>query len=215
MQTFDKRGVWAAWATAILLGAGAWLAPSSASAALNGGVEYGLVKRNADAPRDFKLGTGWGAHLEATLIPMINLGPYYLHYELASSERSTSLTHDSAFDTLGLRARFMLPLPQSHWKPYAYAGFGYTWLRYPTVPLAFEVSQPAMRVGGYESREGHFFEVPVGIGVAYELARILHLSGDFAVRPGMGFGGTAYDRSPRYSEPKWGYSLMLGVALDL
>lgn len=213
MQTVE-RGSKKAWILGAALGAAALLAPESAFA-LNGGVEYGFVKRSADAPYDFNLGMGWGAHLEASLLPILNLGPYYLHYELASPGRATSTTHDSAFDTLGLRARFLLPLPSSRFVPYAYAGFGYTWIRYPTFPIAFDVSNPAMRLGGLENRSGRFYEIPIGAGIAYELAKILHASLDFAVRPAMGFGGAAYDSSPSYSEPKWGFSLMLGAALNL
>lgn len=214
MHTFETRSRFGALGLATLLGAATLLFSEKASA-LNAGVEYGIVKRNADDPYNFKLGTGFGAHLELALLPILNVGPYYLHYELAHPQRSNSLAHDSTFDTLGLRARFMLPLPSSRWQPYAYAGFGYTWLRYPSFPIAFEVNNPAMRTGGFESRQGRFYEVPVGVGAAYEVAKIFHLSADFAVRPGMGFGGEAYEKSPHYSEPKWGYSLMLGAALNL
>lgn len=213
MQTFGTRSRHRAWALCALLFTALMLAPQRASA-LNVGVEYGLVKRNADDPYNFKLGTGWGAHLEAAVLPILNIGPYYLHYELASPERATSLTHDALFDVLGLRARFMLPIPGSNFRPYAYTGVGYTWLRYPSYPVAFEVNNPAMRTGGFERRKGRFYEIPIGVGVAYEIAGLLHVSGDFAARPAMGFGGEAYDRMPTYSEPKWGFSLMLGAALN-
>lgn len=213
MQMFETRSRLGVLGSA-LLGACALLFPQDASA-LNAGIEYGIVKRNADNPYNFKLGTGFGAHLELSLLPILNIGPYYLHYELGNPERSSSTTHDSTFDTLGLRARFMLPLPSSRFRPYAYAGIGHTWIRYPSFPIAFEVNNPAMRTGGFETRAGRFYEIPIGIGSAYEIAKIFHLSADFAIRPGMGFGGEAYEKSPPYNEPKWGYSLMLGAALDL
>jgi len=214
MYTSKTRGHLWALVTGGLLGTAAFLCPKPASA-LNGGVEYGVVKRNADDPYNFELGTGWGAHLEASLLPVLNFGPYYLHYELAPSGRGSSVTHDGTFDTLGLRARLFFPIAGSNWRPYAYAGFGYTWVQYPSFEIPFDVNNPAMRTGGFEARRGRFYEVPLGIGVAYELARILHLSADVAVRPAMGFGGDAYDRAPGYSEPKWGYSVLLGAAIDL
>lgn len=214
MRTMSTRARWGLWAAGAALGAATLFAPSEASAAVNAGVEYGMVKRSADDPYGFKLGTGWGAHLEASLIPMLNLGPYYLHYELAGSD-STSLTHDTRFDVLGLRARFMLPVPGSDWKPYAYAGLGYTWASYGAVQLPFDVQNPAARSGGFEARSGHFLEIPVGVGVAYELAKIIHLSADFALRPGSSFGGSAYDDAPGYGQPKFGWSLMAGAALNL
>lgn len=214
MYRTKTRGPLWALMTGGLVGAAALLYPQTASA-LNGGVEYGVVKRNADDPHNFKLGTGWGAHLELSLLPILNVGPYYLHYELAPSGRGASATHDGAFDALGLRARFFIPLPDSNWRPYAYAGIGYTAVRYPSFELPFDVNNPAMRTGGFEARRGYFFETPVGLGVAYEVIRILHLSADFAMRPGFGFGGAAYDDVSAYSEPKWGYSILLGAAVDL
>jgi opacity protein-like surface antigen len=215
MRTFTTRVRWGTWAVGAALGAAALLAPSRASAALNAGVEYGMVKRSADDPYNFKLGTGWGAHLEASLLPMLNLGPYYLHYELGNPNDATSLSHDTRFDVVGLRARFMLPVPGSDWKPYAYAGIGYTWVSYGSLQVPFDVTNPAARSGGFEARSGHFLETPVGVGIAYELAKIIHLSADFALRPGMSFGGAAYDDDPGYGQPKFGWSLMAGAALNL
>ena len=200
--------------TGVVVGGAAFLCPRPASA-LNGGVEAGVVKRNADDPHNFKLGFGWGAHLEVSLLPILNLGPYYLHYELAPSGPGSSATHDGTFDTVGLRARVFIPIPDSNWRPYAYAVIGHTWVQYPSFEVAFDVNNPAMRTGGFEARRGRFWEVPVGIGVAYEVIRILHLSADVAVRPGMSFGGDAYELTPPYSEPKWGYSVLLGAAIDL
>lgn len=215
MNMYETKGKLRVWMAGALLGAAALLASEEASA-LNTGVEFGLIKRNADAPHNFSLGTGFGAHLEVAALPVLNIGPYYLHYELANPDQpSSSATHDANFNTLGLRARFMLPLPQSRFVPFAYTGIGYTWIRYPSLPIAFDVDNPAMRTGGFEQRKGHFWEIPVGLGVACELAKIFHLSADFAIRPGVGFGGDAYGGERPYSEPTWGYSAMIGAALNL
>lgn len=194
------------------IGLAAWLTPKEA-AALNGGVEYGIVQRHAEPPHDFKLGTGWSAHLELSPLSFLNVGPYYLHAELANPSAQGS-HKDTLFDTLGLRARLFLPRPTAHLIPYAYAGIGYTWVRYPTRAIALDVSNPAVSVGGFESKTGDFYEIPIGVGIAYELARILHASLDFALRPATGFGGTAYEEPPRYGEPSWGFSLMLGASLN-
>lgn len=212
MQTVQSRRAKLALFAGLSIGAAAWLLPREASA-LNGGVEYGIVKRHAESPHDFKLGTGWSAHLELSPLRFLNIGPYYLHYELASPSREAG-SKDTLFDTLGLRARIFLPRPSAHLIPYAYAGIGYTWVRYPSYPIALEVSNPAMRMGGIETKSGQFYEIPIGVGIAYELARILHASLDFALRPATGFGGTAYEEPSRYGEPAWGFSLMLGASLN-
>lgn len=190
--------------------------PRAASATvLNGGVEAGLVKRYADAPSQLKLGTGWGAHAELHLLPTLGFGPYYQHYELAFGENTTTNTKDSIFDVLGARARFVLPLPGSSWRPYAYVGIGYTWVTNPATPLPFDMTNPAAKSGGFATNDGHFWETPIGVGVAYEVLKLVHLSLDVAWRPGMSFGGSAYEGVPPLSQPRGGWSAMLGAALDL
>jgi hypothetical protein len=172
--------------------------PKRAHALINAGAEAGVIKRSADSPNNLKLGLGYGVHGELDLIPLLKLGPYYLHYELASADTGQPGASDAVFNTLGLRARFMLPIPGSY-KPYAYVGAGYTWAAYS--PLSGD-------------KDGHFFETPIGVGVAYEVVEIFQLSVDAAYRPGTGFGGTAFDAG-NITHPTSGWSIMLGAALNL
>jgi hypothetical protein len=169
--------------------------PKRAEALINVGAEGGLVKRTADSPNNLKLGLGYGAHGEVDLLPLIKFGPYYLHYELSSADSPALESADAVFNTLGLRARLTLPIPGSY-KPYAYAGVGYSWVNYTVVsPVS-----------------GHFFETPLGLGIAYEVIEIFQLSLDAAYRPAFGFGGDAFGG---ISHPTSGWSLMLGAALSL
>jgi hypothetical protein len=165
-----------------------WTHP--ADAFINVGVEVGGFKRSADAPSNLKLGVGYGLHAELGLLPLITAGPYYVHYELSADN---PLGSDAIFNTLGLRARLMLPIPGSY-KPYAYVGAGYAWV-------------------GYGSLSGRFIEIPIGVGIAFEPLPLLQFSLDAAYRPGTSFGGDAFDRGVR--TPDSGYSVTLGVALDL
>jgi len=180
--------------------------PKRAEALINVGAEGGLVKRTADSPNNLKLGLGYGAHGEVDLLPLIKFGPYYLHYELSSADSPALGSADAVFNTLGLRARLMLPIPGSY-KPYAFAGVGYAWASYT---LSFgSFTSPAA--------SGHFFETPLGAGIAYEVVEIFQLSLDAAYRPAFGFGGDAFNSAFNggVTHPTSGWSLMLGAALNL
>jgi opacity protein-like surface antigen len=180
------------------------LAPKRANAMINFGAEGGIVKRSADSPNNLKVGLGYGAHGEIDLFPLLKLGPYYLHYELGSADKPAIGAADAAFNVLGLRARLTLPIPGSI-KPYAFAGAGYTWVNYTLVAPA---------AGQADSFGGHFFETPLGVGIAYEVVEIFQLSLDAAYRPGFGFGGDAYAGSSS-GTPSSGWSILLGAALNL
>jgi hypothetical protein len=169
-----------------------------AHALINVGPEAGLVKRSADSPNNLKLGLGYGAHAELDVLPLLKLGPYYFHYELSSADEPTPGAADAAFNTFGLRARLMLPIPGSI-KPYGYVGAGYSWVTY------------TQNSGDHT---GHFVETPIGIGVADQLLEIFQLSLDVAYRPGLAFGGTAYDDF-HVTQPSSGWSVLIGAALDL
>ena len=176
--------------------------PRRCEALINVGAEGGLVKRSADSPNNLKLGVGYGLHGELSMIPLLKVGPYYLHSELSSSDSPAPGAADAAFNTLGLRARIILPVPGSY-KPFVYAGLGYTWVNYTPVGPSLFSSQP-----------GHFFETPLGGGIAYEVIEVFQLSLDVAYRPGFSFGGDAFD-VVHFKQPTSGWSLMLGAALDL
>jgi hypothetical protein len=177
-----------------------FFAPKRAEALVNVGAEGGIVKRSADSPANLKLGLGYGLHGELDLFPLLKVGPYYLHYELSGADSPVS----TAFNTLGLRARLTLPIPGSY-KPYAFAGIGYTWANY-TLPAVAPL--PAI------DNSGHFLETPLGAGLAYEVVEIFQLSLDFAFRPGFSFGGDAFNNADQF-HPSSGWSLLLGASLNL
>jgi hypothetical protein len=64
-----------------------------------------------------------------------------------------------------------------------------------------------------QSATGHFYETPIGIGLAYDVLPLLQLFVEGAYRPAMGFGGSAFpDTAPR---PTSGYSVLIGAAINL
>jgi opacity protein-like surface antigen len=178
-------------------------APSRAEAMINVGAEGGIAKRSADPPNNLKIGLAYGVHGELDMFPLLKVGPYYLHYELGSADKPDLGAADAAFNVFGLRARLTLPIPGSY-KPYAFAGIGYSFVNYTLV---------APPPGASDSVGGHFFETPLGVGIAYEVVEIFQLSLDAAYRPAFGFGGDAYAGGG--GGPSSGWSVMLGAALNL
>lgn len=198
-RTMSRRAARVAMRLAVLsaVALGLLLLPHRADAFINAGGEVGLVKRSASPPSNLQLGLGYGLHGELGFLPFIAVGPYYLHYQLSADDRSLLGAGDANFNVLGLRARLTLPLPVGV-KPYAYIGAGYTWVSY---------ALPGRDVGG------HFVEIPIGVGIAYSILPLIQGSLEFAYRPGSGFGGDAFDSG--VSKPDGGFSVLLGIALDL
>jgi hypothetical protein len=177
------------------------LLPRGADAAINAGADIGIAKRSADDPANLKMGFAFQLHAEMGLLPFLNVGPYYTHYQLGMSSVDGA---SAAFNVIGLRVRAILPIPGS-FKPFAYVGAGYTAVSY---------GMPAIGVTPETSRSGHFLETPIGIGLAYEVIPILHLSLEGAYRPGLMFGGDAFPDG-QGGRPTSGWSAMIGAAINL
>lgn len=202
------RRVWAAaFASALVIMSGS----SDANAQFNGGLEGGIAARTGTP--SLQPGLAWGVHASVSPVPVLSVGAYYLGYNM-TVDGAPATAHKAAFDSFGGKLRLTLPLPASDFRPYGYLGFGRVNASYPveTVPLVDDTSGiPATLL----PRKGHFYELPVGLGLGYKTAKILELSIDFGVRPSFGFGGDAYDGPAAYDKTKLGFTGMLGVALDL
>lgn len=185
---------------------------SQAQAQIRAGVEGGMAYRSSTPKLD--PGLAAGAHAEIKLVPMLSVGPYFLWYTLNPSDAGAGVAN-AAFHTWGGRVRFTLPLPGSSFRPFAYAGLGRTGVSYP----GEFVSQPAYTstpvAADITKREGWFLEAPLGLGLGYQVLRIVQLSADFALRPGFSFKGDAYEGSKGYDKPTMGFSCLLGAAIDL
>lgn len=177
----------------------------SARADINLGAEAGVAYRASDVP-GLDPGLALGAHAEFSLVPFLRLGAYFLHYRLSTDAARDDQAYFNAF---GPRLRLMVPIPGTDLLPYAQAGIGFTLASYPGLATADVTTS-------IEERAGYFLEVPLGIGLAYEIASILHVSADFTVRPAFAHFGDAFDATLR--EPNdaqtFGYSVLGGVALD-
>jgi Outer membrane protein beta-barrel domain len=170
------------------------------------GVEAGVVQRRVFWiwPDSLRTGFGFGAHADLDLSPLFKLGPYYLHSTVGAHPETRIRTDEGegwfaggAFNTFGLRTRFLLPVPGS-FKPYAQVGLGYTWVNYDRGPV--------------RDMNAFFFEAPIGVGLAYELNQLISFSFDASYRHGFFFHGKDIDDGGR---PSTGTSLLLGVALGI
>jgi len=187
------------------------LASGPANAQVNAGVEGGVAARNGSPSLD--PGLAWGAHLAVKPLPMLSVGAYYLGYNMAL-DGAPATAHKVAFNTFGGKIWLTVPLPVSALRPYGYVGFGRVGVTYP-VEGTTRVDLTSVVPTSLIPRDGHFLEVPVGLGLGYKTAKIVELSLDLAIRPSFGFAGDAYEGSLAYDKTKMGYTGMLGAAIDL
>lgn len=180
-----------------------------AHAQLNLGPEIGVGYRSSSP----KLNPGFavGAHIEYKLIPMLALGPYVLWYDLPPD--AENIQSKASFTAIGGRLRFMLPLPGSSFRPYAFLGLGRVGTTYPG-QMATQMTLTSAPAATLSNRDGWFLEAPIGLGLAWQAARVLQLSADFALRPGFNFKGDAFKGTNPVDEPKMGFSFLVGIALD-
>jgi Outer membrane protein beta-barrel domain len=182
------------------------LVPRRADAVITVGADAGIVKQTADSPSNLKAGFGFGAHIEAYPVPVLAIGPYFLHYSLSSADWPAPNSVDATFNTLGVRARFILPIP-GRFKPYAHAGLGYAIVDYNWPPAP---------------DSGYYVDAPLGVGVAYEVVEIFQLSLDVSYRVALTHGGNPFDivtgnegGSGYVNSPTGGWSLLLGASFNL
>jgi hypothetical protein len=98
--------------------------------------------------------------------------------------------------SVGVRAKVTSPVPLDPWRVYAFAGFGYAGVYGPSFHHGVDVGGTkvdALATGA----GGGFFEVPVGIGAAYKVWGMWHLTAELAGRFGFGFAGSVYSEDGR------------------
>lgn len=208
----SRRGV-VGLVTAILAGSIVSLgAERDAHAQVNVGVDGGFAYRSSTPKLD--LGLAYGAHAAFKPIDMLSIGAYYVGYDLGL-DGAPNTVKDAAFHAWGGRVRFTMPLPDSNFRPYGYLGMGYVSASYPVEDTGFTPDAMGNVPVGFIERDGHFIEVPIGLGAGYKAGKLFELSLDFALRPGFGFGGDAYEGDQSVDDTNIGLTGMLGVSIDL
>jgi len=127
-------------------------------------------------------------------LPLIKVGPI-LHYELSSGQPHAAAFRDAS-SYIGLRARLMLPYPAAS-SPTGTSN----WLhRRETTAFHGDLG-------------GHFLEIPIGIGLAYQMLELFRCPLTWRTVPLRPSAGSAFDFG--VNQPNSGYSALIGVALDL
>ncbi|MFO0676923.1 MAG: hypothetical protein U0169_10330 [Polyangiaceae bacterium] len=111
------------------------------------------------------------ASLHLAVLPFVR-GGAYVTYD-ASKTANGDFRH---FVAGGLRAKLVSPFPERPFRTWLFLGTGYT--------RAFD-----------SVASGGFVEIPVGVGISYEIRKPYQLSLELGGRFGFGFHGAAYDAS--------------------
>ena len=197
------------------------------------GAEVGAMRRvlssRAIGTEDAGIGPIGEIHGHVALLPLVRVGAYLGH---DISPQGNSGSRQITF--FGARVKVNSPWPHDPWRAYFFAGFGYAAVYAPSYHTSVispgATGMPAKEDALVDGVGGHFFEIPLGIGIAYKVRKPLEITAELSGRFGFGFGGDLYDldRGRVGSSPSQigllvdnpgndaiGVSLMLGVNFDL
>jgi hypothetical protein len=124
------------------------------------------------------------------ILPLLRAGAYVAHDSSPVAGISARQTTSA-----GLHLRLSSPWPRDPWRVWAFAGLGYASTYAPSYHTALRLSadptQPATDAS-VQGAGGAFFEVPLGVGVAYKLRKPWELMAELGTRIGFGFNGSVY-----------------------
>ncbi len=219
---------------AVVVGATATLGGAAASehhasaAFLEIGGDAGILRRNL-ADTQYKADFAWQLHAEIAFIPSILMvGPYFGMQTAQPEIPSANTPNTVKFMDAGVRAKVRLPL-FGPLVPYGVVGVGLVHGNFPdqTVPLCTSYAGQTACAGSttVPNATANFVEIPVGLGLAIQLADelALNLEGDW--RPTIGYKNDAYETAlanaqntgsttpPNPSRNGYAFSAMAGLSL--
>lgn len=169
------------------------------------GAQVGVNKRFLGESRNdgtvFATNAGFGPTAQVlghvALLPLVRVGGY-LGYEISP------LTGDAAARDMfggGLRVKLMSPWPRGDVRFWLFVGFGYQAVhaRSYRTNVAAQTLQPSTTPSydiSVDGSGGHYWELPVGIGVSYKLRKPYQLFAELGARVGFSGQGTTYERGP-------------------
>lgn len=217
-------------AVATALG-GAMATEHEASAAFfEVGGEAGVLQRSLADTR-YKPDFAWQVHAEIAFIPSILMvGPYFGMQTAVPEIPNATSPRSVDFRSMGARAKVRLPLGGPI-IPYGLIGVGWVHGNFPDqqVPLCTTVSGQQVCAGQttMPSATANFVEIPVGVGLAFQLADEVALTIEGDWRPTVGYKNDAYEQAiakaqatgttqpPPPGRNGWAFSAMAGIALTL
>jgi hypothetical protein len=129
--------------------------------------------------------------------------------------------------TFGARVKFTPPWPRDDWHAWAFAGIGYALAYGPSYHLTLAPDQGPPQDFTVDGAAGHFFEIPIGLGLGWRFKRPWELSAELSGRLPIAPGGDLYNlrnaTAPgvpsEYVDPfgndAFALGLMVGINLDL
>ena len=167
-------------------------APAAAQVHIDVGGEAGIMRRalssQAAGASDAGFGPMFEIHAHAALLPLVRVGAYLSHdISPISGFPARQLTSG------GLHLRIASPWPTRKWHGWLFAGLGYATVYERSYSSSF--ANPNTGVTGpvfVDGAAGSFWEVPLGVAIAYKLAKPLELTASLGMRLGFDFSGDAY-----------------------
>jgi opacity protein-like surface antigen len=222
-------------AVATTLG-GAMATEHEASAAFfEAGGEAGVLQRSLADTR-YKPDFAWQVHAEIAFIPSILMvGPYFGMNtgtpEVLNKDGTSQKPVD--FRTLGARAKVRLPLGGPV-VPYGLIGIGWVHGNFPDqmvqlcstlpAPIGYQCDPTPRQV---PNATANFVEIPVGVGLAFQLADEVALTIEGDWRPTVGYKNDVYEVAAKNAQTTgstqppppgrngWAFSGMAGLAITL
>lgn len=162
------------------------------------GAQVGVNKRflgetrNVSSPTEGGFGPMAQLQGHVALLPLVRVGGY-LGYEISP------LTGDPAARDMfggGLRVKIMSPWPRGDVRLWLFLGFGYQAVHarsYRTTSPSLQPSVTPYYELSVDGSGGHYWELPVGIGVSYKLRKPYQLFAELGARVGFSGQGTTYE----------------------
>lgn len=184
---------------AALTAAGLWGVPAAAQVNSDIGISGGVMKRITTGAEDGTPAFGPVVQLQAHLavLPMLRVGLYASWDYAAMPSYGSRNVYEG-----GIHAKLTPPLLSAPWKTYLYAGLGGGYVRQEGFQGlgGVEADMRTIPVVTYSANDGAIMEIPVGLGLAYQLGsapggrgRHWDLFFELGGRFGIAFFGSIYD----------------------
>jgi hypothetical protein len=173
----------------LLFPAGAYAQLHWDTAVQAGAMKRFLSSRDSGVP-DAGLGPVFQLEGHIAIFPLLRAGAYVTH-DISPVDGISA----RQISSVGLHLRLGSPWPRDPWRTWAFAGLGYAGTYAPSyhtsLRLSSDPTQPATDAS-VQGAGGGFFEVPLGVGVAYRLRKPWELMAELGTRLGFGFSGSVY-----------------------
>jgi hypothetical protein len=187
------------------------------------GAEAGGMKRFlASSTATIGVGPAFEVHGHVALLPLVRVGGYFGHDGSPVGPGAAR-----QITTFGARVKVTPPWPRDEWHTWVFAGFGYALAYGPSYSLTLSPDQGPTQAFTVDGASGHFFEIPIGVGVGWRFKRPWELTAELSGRIGLGPNGQLYDlrnaTAPGvpsefvdpFGNDSFAIGLMLGIGLDL